>query len=139
MSGTKTIKDGLVGATGSVSGLASILGSWQVCHNLCLGLIAFLGVLGITFTGMPLLFFTKVAVPFWIAAVVLLCITGLLYYKKRCLSNRILIFNSGLVIVGIPFAALQSLAPLFYSVGGLLVLTAIILFVKDRREKRLNK
>ena len=63
-----TIKEKVMGATGSVSGVASVFGSWQVCHNICLGLIAVLAVLGVTVTGMPLLFLTKWAIPLWTIA-----------------------------------------------------------------------
>ena len=65
------VKEKFVGIAGSVSGVTSFLGSWQVCHNLCLGLIAFLGILGITIVGMPLIFLTKIAIHFWIVAIVL--------------------------------------------------------------------
>ena len=44
----KSLKNQLVGLAGRASGAASVLGSWQVCHNVCLGLIALLAVFGIT-------------------------------------------------------------------------------------------
>ena len=50
----------------SFSGALSFLGGYQVCHNVCLGIIALLSLIGITIVGMPLLFLTKVAIPFWI-------------------------------------------------------------------------
>ena len=69
------IKERLLGASGSVSGALGFLGGYQVCHNVCMGLITLLTFLGITVAGMPLLFLTKVAIPFWIAALTLLSIT----------------------------------------------------------------
>jgi len=125
-------KEKVVGALGSVSGAASILGSWQVCHNVCLGIIALLSVVGITITGMPLLFFTKVAVPFWIAAFVLLLITLIIYAKKGCISKHLIIFNSGLIIAGIPFQSLRKFSVLFWIVGGVIAASGLFLFVKSR-------
>src|SRR3989338_7155373 len=131
----KNIKEKLIGATGSVSGATSILGSWQVCHNLCLGVIALLGLIGITVIGMPLMFLTKIAVPFWIVAFLLLLITIGIYVKKKCISNRLIIFNSGLIIAGIPFQPLQTFSKFFWVIGGILGVTGIFLFIKDTIQK----
>ena len=132
----KDFKEKAVGATGSISGITSVLGSWQVCHNVCLGIVALLGVLGIVVSGMPLLFLTKLALPFWIGAVTLLLITIGLYIKKRCISERLLIFNSGLIIAGIPFESLQNFIIVFWVIGGLLVIISSYLFIRDKLEKR---
>ena len=132
----KHIKEKIISATGSVSGAASVLGSWQVCHNVCLGIIALLSLVGITIVGMPLLFLTKVAVPFWIAAFTLLLVTIALYAKKKCISGKLILFNSGLIIAGVPFKPLQSFLALFWVVGGILVFTAIFLFIKDKTKRR---
>jgi FlaG/FlaF family flagellin (archaellin) len=126
----KHIKEKVVGSLGSISGVASILGSWQICHNICLGLIALLSVIGITLTGMPLEFFTKIAVPVWSIAVVLLAITTFLFFHKKCISKKLLIFNTGLIIAGTPF--LQNYSGYFLSIGGLIAATGAALFVKDR-------
>ena len=40
----KNIKEKFIEAGGSVSGIASVLGSWQVCHNVCLGIVAVLAL-----------------------------------------------------------------------------------------------
>jgi len=128
----KNIKEKVIGATGSVSGAASILGSWQICHSLCLGLIALLGVIGITVTGMPLLFFTKIAIPLWIIAVLLLITAIFVYTQKKCISKNLLIFNSGLIIAGTPFQSVQKFSIFFWAVGGGIALAGIFLFVKDK-------
>src|SRR3989338_4532520 len=128
----KYIKEKIIGAIGSISGITSIFGSWQVCHNICLGIVALLSVIGITITGMPLLFLTKVAVPFWIAAFVLLVVTIVIYLKKKCISPKLIIFNSGLIIAGIPFQPLQKFSKIFWVIGGLLAVLSIYLFIKDK-------
>lgn len=135
----KNVKEKIIGATGSVSGIASILGSWQVCHNICLGIIALLGIIGITVVGMPLLFLTKIAVPIWTVAVILLLVTIAIYMKKKCISKNLIILNSGLIIAGIPFQPLQKFSILFWTVGGILALAGISLFIKEKMQKRARK
>ena len=97
-----------------------------------MGIIVILGVIGITLTGMPLLFFTKIAVPIWIIAMILLSIIFYLYLKKPCISKNLLFFNSGLLIAGIPFKELQSFRIEFWVVGGLFAIIGIGLYVKER-------
>jgi len=132
-----SIKEKLLGATGSVSGSLSFLGGYQVCHNVCLGLISVLTFLGFTVAGMPLLFLTRVAIPFWIAAVSLLIIMLALNYKKIIhLSNKMLLFNSGLIIAGIPFQQFQSFNYIFWITGGILVVSSIGRYVYDKFKKK---
>lgn len=134
----KGIKEKIIGLTGSASGITSVLGSWQICHNVCLGLVALLGVIGITVVGMPLAFLTKVAVPFWTAAFGLLLIIIFLYFKKRCISIKQIMFNSGLIIAGTPFQAIENFRILFWIVGGSLVFVSVSLFVKGKIQRRLK-
>ncbi len=124
------------GVTGSLSGAASILGSWQVCHNVCLGLIALLSVIGITLTGMPLLFLTKIAVPLWIVAVALLGVVAYFYFKRHCISKSLLLLNSGLIIAGVPFKAVQQYQYTFWVIGGGVALGGIALYVSGRVRKK---
>lgn len=132
----KYFKEKLAGTTGSISGVASVLGSWQVCHNVCLGLIAILSLIGITVVGMPLLFLTKIAIPLWIAAFVLLLITLGFYFKKRCISSKLITFNSGLVIAGVPFQIFQPFLVFFWIIGGLISILGISLFISDKIQRR---
>ena len=132
----QNIKERLIGASGSISGTASILGSWQVCHNVCLGLIALLSLMGITIIGMPLAFLTRIAVPIWSAAVVILLITVYIYQKKKCISRNLLILNTGLIIAGVPFEAVRIYSIFFWIIGGTIALVGISLFIKEKIEKR---
>jgi hypothetical protein len=131
----RNIKERVIGAAGSLSGIASILGSWQACHSVCLALVGFLSILGITVVGMPLVFLTEVAIPVWTVAVILLTIAAILYVRKGCISSRLLLVNLGLVIAGIPFPLLQRFTEIFWMIGGALVITGIFLFVKDKIHK----
>ncbi len=135
----KKLKERLIGTTGSISGAASILGSWQVCHNICLGIVALLSIMGITIVGMPLAFLTTIAIPLWSIAVALLIITIGIYIKKKCISKNLIMFNSGLIIAGVPFQALQNFQVFFWVIGGILALIATALFIKGRIQRRLKK
>ncbi len=129
-------KEKVLGATGSISGAASVMGSWQVCHNICLGIIALLSVVGITVTGMPLLFMTNLAIPMWSIAVVLLAAALILHHMKKCISTNLIIFNSGLIIAGIPFKDLQPYSAYFLVLGGAISLTAVALYVRSRKNAK---
>ncbi len=120
----------------SVSGALSFLGGYQVCHNVCLGIIAALSLIGITIVGMPLLFLQKVTIPFWTLAVFLFIITLLLYFKKRCISKNLLMLNSGIIIAGIPFKAVESYLSIFWIIGGTLVVLSLLFYIKGRLQKR---
>ena len=125
-------KETALGAMGSVTGGASILGSWQVCHSVCLGLIALLGMLGITLAGMPLLFLTEIALPLWSLAVLLWAVSLGLYLRKGCVSKNLLLLNAGLIIAGTPFPSVQEFSLGFWTVGGLLGGTSLFLFTREK-------
>lgn len=129
----KTHKEKFLGLFSGLSGSLSFLGGWQICHNLCLGIIALLSLIGITIVGMPLLFLTQYAVYFWSIAVLLLIPTMIMYWRNRkCISNKLILFNVGIVIASVPFAWLQSYQILFLLVGGPLIVYSIWLFLKPR-------
>lgn len=133
---TKNIQEKVIAASGTLSGATSILGSWQICHSICLGIIALLSAIGITLVGMPLLFLTKIAVPLWSGAFGILLITVILYLKKKCISLKMIIFNSGLLIAGVPFAAVQKFAVVFWIIGGIIASVAIIWYIQEKLQRR---
>ena len=131
------IKEKILGGTAGMSGTLSFLGSYQVCHNACLALISVLTILGFTVVGMPLLFLTKVAIPFWIAAISLLVLILILKYKKLMnISEKTILLNSGLIIAGIPFQQLQEFNYIFWIAGGILVIFSIGWHVYDKIKKK---
>ena len=119
-------------ASGTLSGALGFLGGYQVCHSICIALISILAVVGITLNSFPFLFLTKIAVPLWIIAAALLAVTFVVYLKKHCVSRNLLIINSGLIVAGVPFEALQAYRVLFWVVGGVIVLIGIMLFVHKK-------
>ena len=127
------LKERVLGLSSSITGSLGFLGGYQVCHNICMSLASLLALIGFTVSGMPLFFLTTVAVPFWSAAVFLLLITALLKYKKMiCLSNKVLLLNSGLIIAGIPFQSLEEFTYLFWITGGTLVIFSVGWHIYDR-------
>ena len=131
------IKDKLLAGTGSISGALSFLGGYQICHNACLALISILTILGFTVAGMPLLFLTKVAVPFWTLALALLFTTIILKYGKNMqFSGKIILLNSGLIVAGIPFQQLQQFNYVFWIIGGSLVIFSIGWYIYEKVEKK---
>ena len=116
------------------SGGLSFLGGWQVCHNLCLAVIALLSFIGISVAGMPLLFLTQYAIYFWSAAVVLLIPSIFMYLKnKACMSKNLILFNIGIVVFSIPF--LQEVSLVFWFAGGLIIAFSLFSFFKNKRKK----
>lgn len=123
----------------SASGLMGVFSSWTVCHNVCTAAIALLAIIGITVTGMPLLFLQSVAVPFWTAAVILFAVLLFLKLRKMgCLSGRMLTLNAGLIVFGTPLQSLQQFSLLFRIAGGALVLAAIVMFISGRIRIRMK-
>lgn len=132
-----SVKEKVLGASGSLTGALGFLGGYQVCHNACLALITFLTFLGFTVAGMPLLFLTEVAVPFWIAAFSLLILTIILKYKKIMhFSGKMILLNSGLVIAGVPFQKLQEFNYTFWIAGGALALFSVGWYFYDKFNKK---
>ena len=116
------------------SGGLSFLGGWQVCHNLCLAVIALLSLIGISVAGMPLMFLTQYAIYFWSAAVVLLIPSIFMYLKnKACMSKNLILFNIGIVVFSIPF--LQEVSLVFWFAGGLIIAFSLFSFFKNKRKK----
>lgn len=122
----------IVSRVGAISGLASVTASWQVCHNICLALVALLSLIGITIAGMPLGFLTRYAIYFWTFAVILLIITSYFYVTRRCISLKAILFNTGLIIAGIPFQRVQQFIVFFWIIGGILVISSIVLLIKEK-------
>lgn len=129
----KTHRERFLSLFSGLSGGLSFLGGWQVCHNLCLGIIALLSIIGITVVGMPLLFLTEYAIYFWSFAVILLILILFMYWKNRkCMSVKPILFNIGIVIASVPFAQMQSYQIAFWTIGGILIASSVWMFLKPR-------
>lgn len=130
-------REKILGTAGSLTGSLGFLGGYQVCHNACMGLIAMLTFLGFTAAGMPLLFLTRLAVPFWTLALALLATTLILKYGKNMqFSGKIILLNLGLIIAGTPFQQLQQFNYLFWIAGGSLVAFSVAWYIYEKLEKK---
>ncbi len=128
------IKEKLVKISGAGASCVSILGSYQLCHSICMAAISLLAIIGITVVGMPLFFLTKLALPFWILAVVLFSVLLILKIRGMgCITNNSLTFNGGLLIIGIPF--LQEYYKLLWIIGGMFIIYNIISYFSNRSKK----
>ena len=124
------------GIASSVSGSASFLGGYQVCHQVCMGLIGLLSLVGITIVGMPLAFLLPYAVPFWIIGFVLFLITLVLFVRMpQCISKNLLLLNAGLLMIAIPFKELQSGQIIFWFIGSILILIAVYQYLQTKFQK----
>ncbi len=128
-----------LGGTGnlvsSASGLLATLGSsFQLCHTLCLTLMAMLATIGIVGIGFPLLFLVDYGIYFWGFALLLLVPALLMRLaNSRCGSTQVLLFNVGVVIAGTPPQFTFGFQPLFWGIGGALVLAGLLGWLSKRR------
>lgn len=131
------LKEKVLGVGSGASGGLSILGGSNVCHAACMSIATLLSAVGITISGMPLLFLQKVAIPFWIAAVVILVAMIVLWkYNGTPFSPKTMLANSGFVIAGTPFQALSSFQKYFWVIGGAIVAMSICWAIMDRKKRQ---
>lgn len=131
----KVLKEKITSITSGTSGTLSLLGGYNVCHNICLAAIAGLALIGISVQGMPFAFLQDFSIPLWSLGVGLLGVTGFLYVKKKCVSKNLLAANSGLLIAAIPFREFEFMQMSFWIIGFGLVGVAVYNYVDSKRKK----
>lgn len=130
-------KDSLVGAAGTTSGFLSFLGSYTVCHNLCMLAIGALAAVGITASGLPFLFLQDYAVYLWVISVIALAVSLLIYFKMAHKTSRnLIIANAGFILAGVPFDSLGNYEQVLQATGVLLVIYALASFAYERLLKK---
>ncbi|MBI2133845.1 hypothetical protein HYU11_04140 [Candidatus Woesearchaeota archaeon] len=136
MPNTKTAKEKLISGASSASGISGIFSSYNLCHSICMAAISLLSVIGITVTGMPLLFLQQIATPIWLIGVSLFLLTLFLYFKYgKCISKNLIIANFGMLTIGTPFIQETPYKIYFWAIGGLTVLAAAAIFIKEKSKK----
>ncbi len=133
---TPNSKNSYLSYIGGVSSASGVFSSYQLCHSICLGVIALLSLIGITLVGMPLLFLQKLALPLWTIGLALFALSLILYIKLKCISKNLLIFNFGAIITGIPFENLQFLRSYFLVIGFSIIVISVYLIIKTRLENK---
>lgn len=97
------MKDKLSSIVSSLTGLSGAASSYNTCHSICLAAIAMLSVIGITVSGLPLMFLQAWAPYLWTVGLVFLLFTVYLYMNKKCISQKLLTANTGFLVIGFPF------------------------------------
>ena len=133
------IREKLSVAGSGFSGIASLLGSYNVCHSVCMSAIAVLAVIGITVQGMPLAFLLPYATPLWLIALALTAFTAYNYFRKKCVPWQALSFNTGILIAAIPFAELQQFQLYFIAIGLPIAVISAAIWAKSKYFKKGEK
>ncbi len=124
-------KDGkkIFGIAGGVSGAGSVISAHNVCHALCMAVVAFLSIFGIIVSADVLMWLQDYNLFFWSMGTVFLGMSLiLLYIKGNCISKKMIVLNVGLLIIGFPF--LQNW--IIWAPGILVVLFSIGWYLRDR-------
>ncbi|OGI15581.1 hypothetical protein A3K63_01540 [Candidatus Micrarchaeota archaeon RBG_16_49_10] len=127
----------IAGALGGISGGGSIISAHNVCHSVCLAVVAFLSIFGIAASSDVLMFLESYNLLFWSMGIFFLALSLLLYFKfPKCMSKKMILANAGLLIIGIPFVA--SLNLLFWVAGGVILSYSIAWYAKDKIYPRVS-
>src|SRR3989344_1338803 len=73
----------------SLSGVSGVFSSYQVCHSICLGVIALLSLIGITLVGFPLLFLQKWALPLWSIALIIFGLSVIIFSLYLIIKKKL--------------------------------------------------
>lgn len=116
-------------ATGA-SGAGSIISAHNVCHSICLGVVALLSVFSISVSSTALMFLSDYNLLFWSMGLFFLIVTVALYVKLGCVSKKAMTANAGIIIAGVPFFPSAQLG--FWIVGGAIFLITLGRYIKER-------
>ncbi len=126
-------KGGIVGAFGGISGAGSVISAHNICHSVCLLVVAVLSLFGVLVSSSALMFLENYNFLFWSIGLVFLAVAISLYASRpHCTSKKLIMANSGLLLVGIPSQLVGYYNPLFWIAGGLLLTGSIAWYIKGR-------
>ncbi len=129
-SSKKHKEEKVAGAVSTASGVTSFLGSYNICHAICMAVIGVLAGLGIIITGFPLAFLVELSPYLWSIALASLAATIFFYSRHRaCISPHLLVMNAGILLAAFPFTAN---AIFFWITGGGLALSALFFYLAER-------
>ncbi len=133
MKKTKATKEGrIVGAANAASAGGSVIGAHNVCHAICLAAVALLSVIGVTISSNALMFLQDFALPFWIMGIAFLSIGVFLYMRFCCISKKLLLFNAGLLVIGMPFVQTLSYVWIFWLIGAAIAGYAALWYFSEK-------
>lgn len=131
----------------SASGILGTIGSVPaLCHSICMSIVSFLALAGITLNILPLMFLTTYQAYFWLAALLFTTASLIFYLRQDTKSVRergLLLFNGGILLFSLPVQALSSGAlsvfqlsdyqDFFRFIGLLFVLLGLMIFLFGKR------
>ena len=125
-----------LGLVGTASGAGGIISLHNVCHTVCLGVVATLSIFGIAVSSTALMFLQDYNLLFWSMGVFFLALSLALYAKLgKCISQRLIVFNAGLVLAGTPL--LPSLQIVFWAAGFSIAVLVSLIYIKDKMGVRI--
>lgn len=125
-----------LGLAGTASGASGIISLHNVCHTVCLGVVAALSIFGIAVSSTALMFLQDYNLLFWSMGVFFLVLSLTLYAKLgKCISQRLIVFNAGLVLAGTPF--LPALQIAFWAAGFSIAVLVSLIYIKDKTGVRI--
>jgi len=116
------------------TGAASIISAHNVCHAVCLGVVAVLSLFGIALSSTALMFLQDYNLLFWSMGLFFLLISAALYVRLGCVSTKAMTANAGIIIAGVPFFPTAQVA--FWIVGGAIFLVTLGQYMKQRFNRR---
>lgn len=120
-------------AANVASGTGSIISVHNVCHSVCLAVVAILSVFGIIVSADILMWIQDYNLLFWGMGMVFLGLSLALLFKYRgCISKNMILFNIGLLILGNPFTQLTNFNFVFWIAGGGVAALSVAFFLKNR-------
>jgi hypothetical protein len=127
----------ITGIFSGVSGTGSIISAHNVCHTLCLAVVSLLSIFGIAASSDILMFLENYTLFFWSMGIFFLVLSLLLYLKyPNCMSKKMILFNSGLLVIGTP---LKVLSPVFWVTGVIIIAASVGWYFKDRLTIQVNQ
>mgnify|MGYP001568956561 FL=1 len=126
-----TTQSKIIPAANTASAAGSIASVHNVCHALCLGAVAFLSIFGIVVASDALMWLETFSWPFWIMGIIFLTMSVAFYIRYGpCISWRMIIANTGLLVIGIPFA--QRFGWLVWAPGIAITVFGVVLILNNR-------
>ena len=116
------------------TGAASIISAHNVCHAVCLGVVAVLSLFGIALSSTALMFLQDYNLLFWSMGLFFLLISAALYVRLGCVSTKAMTANAGIIIAGVPFFPTAQVA--FWIVGWAIFLVTLGQYMKQRFNRR---
>lgn len=124
-------KASIFGITSGVSGFGGVISAHNICHSVCLAVVAVLSFFGIIVSSDILMWLEDYNLLFWGMGIIFLLISLALFVKfPRCMPTKLIVFNAGLLVIGFPFSG--SWSSQFLVIGVAMSGLAVLAYVNDK-------